>query len=165
MAQLNLLKTAYFLMRNRRLYQLAALAKAERQFSLETQLLATAITATEMQFRPLLHRLAEYTYVLLLLLLGRDAGAVSVGISQISIRHYVSFERTTQFQSLLLSMSAKKSLSTCCKIVGAESNKSLEHICRVYNGNSTRYYWRALRKNHTLLCTLEAHRGNRKLRH
>lgn len=151
-------------MRNRRLCQLAALAKEEKQFSANTQMMAAAITATEMQFRPLLHRLVEYTYVSLLLFLGRDASAVSVGISQISIRHYVSLEGTTQFQSLLLSMSAKKSLATCCKIIEAENSNSLDHVCRAYNGNSTRYYRRALEKKYTLLCKLEARRDNQESR-
>lgn len=146
-------------MKNNRLCQLAALAKKEGQYSAKTQMMAAATTATEMHFRPLLHRLVEYFYVFLLLILGKDAGSVSVGISQVSIRHYISHEGTTQFQSLRHSMSAKKNLTICCKIIEAENCDSLDDICSSYNGNSTRYYRRKLQKNYNLLCRLEAYRN------
>lgn len=147
-------------MKNRRLYQLASLARAENQFSARTQMMAVAITATEMQFRPLLHRLVEYCYVSFLLILGRDAGAVTVGISQISIRHYVSLEKITQFQSLILSMSAGENLIVCCKLVQAANSEVLDDVAKAYNGNSTQFYRAALRRNYAILCEIGALRGN-----
>jgi hypothetical protein len=157
-ALLNQFQTIHQLMNNRRLKQLATLAKEDRRFSAETQLMAVAVTATEMQFRSWLHRVFEYIYVLLLVVLRRNAGTVSVGISQISIRHYVSLEGKSQFQSLLLSMSASNNLATCYQIIETEDIKSLYHLCRAYNGKSTRFYRITLERNHALLCQLEARR-------
>lgn len=148
------------MMIEKRTYQIATIAKSEKDFSLDTQLMAAAITITEMQFRSLLHRLAEYTYVFILILLGRDASSVSVGISQISIRHYVSLEGTTQFQSLISSMSAKKSLAACCKLIDPISQNSLDEVISLYNGNCTSYYRAELQRNLRLLYQFE-HQKNR----
>jgi hypothetical protein len=137
--------------KNRRLYQLASLARRDTRFSPKTQMLAAAITATEMQFRPFSHRLVEYTYVLSLILLGRDAGAVSIGVSQISIRHFMALEGTNQFQSLLWAMSARKNLTTCSKIIEVMDVKNLNDVCAAYNGASTVFYRRALQRNFDLL--------------
>lgn len=154
MEQLNPLLT----MKNRRLYQLAALARLEAGFSAKTQMLAVAVTATEMQFRPFWHRLVEYSYVLLLIVLRRDAGSISVGVSQISLRHFTSCEGTNQFQSLLCSMSAQKNVSTCCKIIEEMNAKHLNDVRTAYNGDSTIFYRKALRKNYDLLQELDASR-------
>lgn len=147
-------------MENRRLYQLAALARFETGFSAKTQMFAAAVTATEMQFRPFWHRLIEYCYVMVLTILKRDAGSISVGVSQISVRHFASFEGTSQFQSLLRSMSAQKSISTCCKIIDAMDANHLNDVRAAYNGNSSIYYRRALKRNYELLQELDAYRRN-----
>lgn len=164
MALPNQLKTICLMTRSRRLCQLAVLVKEEEQFSAQTQMMAAAITATEMNFRPLFYRLIEYTYVSLLILWRLDASSVSVGISQISIRHYVSLEGVTQFQSLRYSISAKKNLATCCKIIEAADGNSLGQICNSYNGAGTRFYRMELEKNYKFLCNLEAHRHEHKAR-
>ena len=149
-------------MKNRRLYQLAALARRDARFSAGTQMFAVAVTATEMQFRPFWHRLVEYTYVLSLILLGKDAGPISVGVSQISIRHFVSLEGANQFQSLLWAMSARKSLVTCCKIIEAMDAENLNDVRVAYNGESTLYYRKALQQNFDLLQELNARRASPK---
>ena len=150
----------FLTMKNRRLLQLAALARSETGFSAETQIIAAAVTATEMQFRPFWHRLVEYSYVLLLIILRRDAGLISVGVSQISIRHFTSFEGTSQLQSLLRSMSAQKNISTCCKIIERMDAKHLNDVRAAYNGDSTVYYRKALRTNYDLLQELDGSRKN-----
>ena len=136
---------------NRRLFQLASIARREACFSAETQLLAVAITATEMQFRPLLCRFSEYIYALSLIAFGRDAGSVSVGVSQISIRHFVALEGINQLQSLLWAMSAQKSLTTCCKMIEGLNVRGVDDLRAKYNGNSTVFYRIVLRKNIDLL--------------
>lgn len=162
MAPLNQSKMIVNQMKNKRLYQIATVARSDKRFASEIQLTAAAITATEMQFRSLVHRLVEYVYVAILIFFGRDASAISVGISQISIRHYISLEGTTQFQSLLLSMSAKENLATCCKLINTMNQNSLKQICLLYNGNSTNYYWMELQKNYEILSKLENYRGIQK---
>lgn len=147
-------------MKNRRLCQLAACARRDARFSAKTQMFAVAVTATEMQFRPFWHRLVEYTYVLSLILLGRDAGAISVGVSQISIRHFGSLEGTNQFQSLLWAVSARKNLVTCCKIIEAMDADSLNDVRVAYNGESTLYYRKALQRNFDLLREMDARRAS-----
>lgn len=147
-------------MKNRRLYQLAALARRETQFSVNTQMFAAAVTATEMQFRPFGYRMIEYSYVLLLVLLRRDAGSISVGVSQISIRHFASFEGDSQFKSLLRAMSARKNLATCCKIIEAMDANHLNDVRAAYNGDSTVFYRKALQRNYDLLQELEASSEN-----
>ena len=149
-------------MKNRRLYQLAALARRDIRFSAKTQMFAAAVTATEMQFRPFWHRVVEYTYVLSLILLGRDAGTISVGVSQISIRHFASLEGANQFQSLLRAMSARKSLATCCKMIEAMDAEHLNDVRVAFNGNSTIYYRKALQRNYDLLREIDARRANPK---
>ena len=135
-------------MKNRRLFQLASIARHETEFSTQTQAFAVAVTATEMQFRPFWYRMAEYTYAMALILLGRDAGSISVGVSQISIRHFSSFEDTNQFKSLLRAMSARKSLVTCCKMIETMDAENLEEVQTAYNGGSTVFYRRALQRNY-----------------
>lgn len=123
---------------------------------------AAAVTATEMQFRPFWHRVVEYTYVLSLILLGRDAGTISVGVSQISIRHFVSLEGINQFQSLFRAMSARKNLATCCKMIEEMDAEHLNDVRVAFNGNSTIYYRKALQRNYDLLREIDARRANPK---
>lgn len=149
-------------MKDRRLYQLAALARRDAGFSTKTQMFAVAVTATEMQFRPFWHRLVEYLYALSLILLGKDAGPISVGVSQISIRHFVSLEGANQFQSLLRAMSARKSLVTCCKIIEAMDAENLNDVRVAYNGESTLYYRKALQRNFDLLRKMDERRASPK---
>lgn len=147
-------------MKNRRLYQLEALARRDARFSARTKMFAVAVTATEMQFRPFWHRLVEYTYALSLILLGRDAGPISVGVSQISIRHFMSLEGTNQFQSLLWAMSVRKNLATCCKIIESMDAENLNDVRVAYNGESTLYYRKALQRNFDLLREMDARRAS-----
>lgn len=139
------------MIKNKQLHRLIAIAKKHRQFTSQTQVIAAAITATEMYFRPLPHRLIEYLYVALLLLSGRDATAVSVGISQISIRHYVSLEGKTQFEALRSSVSARANLAICCKIIETNKCESLEDVSKLYNGSSNQYYRLKLKQNYDAL--------------
>lgn len=148
------------MMKSRRLFQLAALARCDTRFSPETQMFAVAITATEMQFRPLVLRLLEYIYAVSVILFGRDAGHISVGVSQISIRHIVSLEGTNQFQSLLLAMSARKSLAACSRVIEAMDARNLNEVRIGYNGQSTMYYRIALQRNFDLLRKMEARRAS-----
>ena len=143
-------------MKNERLLQLAKLANKHDQFSNEIRTAAVAVTATEMQFRPFPHRCVEYAYVLCMLLFKQDVSFVSVGISQISIRHYRSQFGFSQFQALFHSMSAQKNLLLCCKLLESSNMNTLDKMREVYNGKSTFFYKRALRKNHELLVKLEA---------
>jgi hypothetical protein len=92
--------------------------------------------------------------------LGRDAGSISVGVSQISIRHFSSLEGTSQFQSLLRAMSAQKSLATCCKIIEKMNAEHLDDVRIAYNGESTFYYKNALQRNFDLLREIDARRAN-----
>lgn len=147
-------------MKNRRLFQLAALARRDARFSAKTQMFAVAVTATEMQFRPFWHRLVEYTYVLSLILLGKDAGPISIGVSQISIRHFVLLEGTNQLQSLLWAISARKNLVTCCKIIEAMDAENLNDVRVAYNGDSTLYYRKALQRNFDLLREMDTRRAS-----
>lgn len=149
-------------MTSRRLCQLASLARRQNKFSEKTQTFAAAITATEMQFRPFWQRSVEYIYVLLLILLGRDAGSISIGVSQISIRHIVSIEGTNQLEALLWALSARNSIGTCCKIIEAINTEDLDQVRVAYNGVGTTYYRKVLQRNYGLLQKLEKSRLNKK---
>lgn len=134
-------------MRANRVQQLVFAAKQLDEFDLETQMLAVAFTLTEMEFRTFYHRLIEYIYVFLLLSMGKDASKVSVGVSQVSIRHYMSQEGIGQFSSLVRSFSLRSNLRACCLIISRESDRSLDNLCRVYNGSGTGYYRRLVAKS------------------
>lgn len=111
---------------------------------------ALAITATEMRFRPFAYRVAEYLYVLILLLLAKDASKVSVGISQVSIRHYMELRGVSQFGSLRLALSGRNNLKICCEIIDNKSITSLSDLSVSYNGHSTRFYRKLLERNHSI---------------
>lgn len=110
-------------------------------------MMAIAAIATEMRFRTIFHRIVEYIYVILLLLLGKDAGHISVGIGQISIRHYQNIFGISQISSLILSLSARGNLVACCEFIERLGPKNLEELAFLYNGKSTVFYRRALREN------------------
>lgn len=150
-------------MKNKRLYQLAYLAKSTKGFSAETQMFAAAITATEMEFRPLWHRLAEYAYATFLILFGRDAGSITVGVSQISLRHISKLERTNQFQSLCRAMSARKNLEICCKMIDEMDVNHLDDLQLAYNGTGTIFYRKALVRNYNRLLDLDTMRNQIKI--
>lgn len=144
-----------------RIQQLDSLVRFQSDIPNDVRLFAVAVTATEMHFRSLPHRIAEYVYVLLLLFFGRDAGAVSVGVSQISLRHFVALEKTNQLRALLMSVSARDSLRVCCNLIKALDTKSLEEVARAYNGKSTWFYRKELQGNFEKVCELDALRNAR----
>ena len=146
--------------KNRRLQQLYAIARNMNEFPTEIRLRAVGITATEMQFRPLLHRIAEYIYVWILLILRQNVDSISIGISQISIRHYVTLEGITQYQAFISSMSAKENLKICCTLIQNANCETLEELCHVYNGNSTWFYRDALKRNYAVVRQMESRRTN-----
>lgn len=146
------------MIKNRRLYQLFAIAKNNKQSSSTTQKMAAAVTATEMYFRPLPYRIIEYIYVALLIILGRDASSISLGISQISIRHYVSLESVNQFQAFRFSMSARENIATCCKLLDSNKWGSPEEVCKFYNGKSSPYYSMKLKQHYELIHEFEQKR-------
>ena len=147
----------FLTMKNRRLFELSRIARRDTRFSTETQMLAAAVTATEMQFRPFPHRLVEYTYALLLLLLARNVGSISIGVSQISVRHFTAIEGISQLQSLFWATSARNSLATCCKLIEAMGAEDIDDVRKAYNGNSTVHYRKALQKNYGLLQKLDGY--------
>ncbi|MFD2738956.1 hypothetical protein ACFSUD_05210 [Sulfitobacter aestuarii] len=143
-------------MKIRRIQQLYHLVEKQTRFPHEVRMMAAAVTATEMSFRSLPHRLAEYLYATVLILLGRDAGHVSIGISQVSIRHYATLENASQLMALKLSLSAEHNLRICCKFVQQVEGRSLISVARAYNGRSTFFYKKALAENYSALQQLEA---------
>lgn len=130
-----------------------------KDFPTEIRLRAVAITATEMQFRSLFHRVVEYIYVGILLLLMKNVDSISIGISQISIRHYVTLKGVTQYEALISSMSAKDNMDLCCTLVHDAKCENLEELICVYNGNSTWFYRKALMANYSAVQQLEKRRN------
>ena len=141
-----------------RILQILRLALELDDFSIETRVLAASITLAEMRFRPLTYRIFEYFYVVILLSLGRDVGRVSVGISQISIRHIERYEEVNQFNALRLALSARNNLRVCCLILEEKSVKSIKDVARLYNGRSTLFYKRTLEFYHSSLLALASGR-------
>jgi hypothetical protein len=141
---------------NRRLVQLIAITSRIKGFPDEIKTRAVAITATEMQFRPFLYRLTEYIYACLLFIFRKDLANISLGISQISIRHYQTMEGVSQSQALLRSMSARENLRMCCRLIEKLNCKNLEELRQAYNGKSTAFYRYSLQKNYTISSQLMA---------
>lgn len=112
-------------------------------FSPEVRLHAAVITLTEMRFRALTHRILEYCLVLFLLLRGRDPGAVSIGISQLSVRHLKRILGVGNLSALRASMSAERNLYCCCVLASELQSSGLPDLLRGYNGRTSIFYIRA----------------------
>ncbi|WP_123642826.1 hypothetical protein [Histidinibacterium lentulum] len=128
-------------------------------FSVQTRILAASITLTEMKFRPWSHRLVEYLYVLGLIALRRDVSTITVGVSQISIRHYKNYQGAGQFEALRQSMSAINNLRLCCAIIEDQSIKTPRDAARKYNGASSVFYRNSLSLNFSNLRELSKRRS------
>lgn len=126
------------------------IASKKNLYPKDVIVMAAAVTATEMEFRTAMHRFFEYIYAAALVFLNKDASAISIGVSQISIRHYIYFEGGTQFNAIISLMSVNKSIETCCKIIEKSKCKNIEDLSRKYNGNSTIFYLIMLSKNYTI---------------
>lgn len=129
-------------------------------FCQKTKLLAVAVTATEMHFRPLTFRCIEYLVVILRLCVGRDVGSFSVGISQVSLRHYMVTYRIGPFAAIRLAMSAEENLKICCALLDSWRCETIEAACDGYNGNSTIFYKRLLSRNYHRAYQLASQRAS-----
>ena len=109
-------------------------------FSDRTKMLAAALTISEMRFRTWTHRLIEYSYVLILILIRQDAGSVTIGVSQISVRHIRNLLDTNDFGALRAATSAETSLKMCCQLIGSYSELSIRDVALRYNGDCSIYY-------------------------
>lgn len=132
---------------NRRLFQIYCVAIEQLEFTERVRLMAAAITATEMQMRNFTQRTAEYILVFIMLGLGRNTRNVSVGISQISLRHYETLAGAQGFKALLLSLSPRENLKLCCTIIASNNCVSLDDLVATYNGSGTNYYRATLERN------------------
>lgn len=108
---------------------------------------AAAITLTEMYFRPLPARLVEFVYASLLYLFGRDYLSVSVGISQISLRHITERNGLRGFRLLYHTLNSVRCLDECCFFIANLKAARLVDISHQYNGRSTVFYLALFRKN------------------
>jgi len=106
-----------------------------------------AILATESFFRPTLHRFFEYLYWSVLRLAGSEKEKyVSVGISQVQVRHWIksgliSFSANqistiTKFQNPILNYDACKYFLSKNKLNGSSGKE----IMKIYTGKTTRYH-------------------------
>lgn len=141
-------------MKSNKLLRLWALSTALVNYPVEIRLLAVAVTAAEMKFRPFPLRLVEYIVVFIAMCFGKSVGKFSIGISQISIRHRVLDFEESEFQSILSLMSARKSLETCCSIIAKHPCTSLQLVAESYNGRCSVFYSVELKKNYTRLIAL-----------
>lgn len=131
----------------RRDIEVAKLAMSLREHEINVRKAAAAVTLTEMYFRPLPARALEYLYVFVLLLFHRDYLHVSVGISQVSLRHIYRSQGKTGLALLSLAMNPRKILNECCLVIGTFDQLSVPSMAKEYNGNSTYFYRRLLEKN------------------
>lgn len=139
---------------DRRLFRIYCVAIEQIEFTERVRLMAAAVTATEMQMRNFAQRIAEYLLVLIILWLGRNPGSVSVGISQISLRHYETLTGTRGLRALILSASPRQNLKLCCAFIARNNCVSLDEVVESYNGSSTDYYRATLERNFLKLTNL-----------
>lgn len=135
------------------------LALKQPDFSLETKLAAASITLTEIRFRTLLHRLCEYAMVILLIFRKQDPGHLSIGISQISIRHFRQFLATDNLGALKAAMVHQSCLHVCCSLIDDTGARTIGEVAHKYNGRCSPYYLRALGTIHSRILN-----GERQLR-
>lgn len=128
------------------------LASQEKFMDESTRNWAVAVTLTELQFRPLWFRLLEYGYALFLLSFGGKAGSVSVGIAQISLRHYSEKLNFGLWYGLVASTSARVNIRLCGLLIAEIDNKDALSVARLYNGNATKQYYADLEKNFRSVC-------------
>lgn len=117
-----------------------SLAKNDDGSSLELRAATAAIICTEMEFRSLAFRIAEYCVTAFLLLNGRDIGHISLGIAQVSVRHYRDFLGYSNKDAWKASMRFKENWKICALIVASVGSLESADIIKAYNGRSTRYY-------------------------
>lgn len=120
------------------------LSLANVEFSEEVRIFAAATTLTEMSFRPWLWRAFEYIYALTIHAIGRDIGGITLGVSQISLRHFRDLRNLSDRQSIFASMSVRQNLSLCCELVEEVYPLETETVAEHYNGNATSFYKRRL---------------------
>jgi hypothetical protein len=90
--------------------------------------------------------MCEYVFVWILYFLGRSIEGYTLGIGQISLRHFKARFAHSDFESILASKSLAKSFDLCCHIVSLASDQSDKEIVATYNGSCTEYYFSKFQK-------------------
>jgi len=137
-----------------KLLRIYGVAITHTRFTERERLMAAAVTATEMQMRGFMQRMAEYILVCAILLLGKDAQWVSVGISQISLRHYYALADAKGFKALFMSLSPSENLRMCCILINSTNAVNLDDLANAYNGKSTVFYRSCLKQNYAAINSL-----------
>ena len=112
---------------------------------------AAAITLTEMYFRPNIIRLAEHMVALVRRALGMSIGHLTLGISQVSIRHVEQSHRHADKSALDQLMQPAFGLRECCRFIASHRWETQDDLLHVYNGVSSKFYARLLAKNHVVV--------------
>ena len=136
---------------NRRELQIYSVAMAQYRYPVDIRLAAAAITLAEMRFRMFPHRVLENVLVLALIAACRDPGHISIGISQISLRHFSRILGVSSLAALRGSTSAETNLHTCCALISEYSTSNISEILSNYNGRSSIFYKKAIADTYSRL--------------
>lgn len=105
---------------------------------------AVAIIATEMHFRPLHFRIAEY-FLLLILLLAKKEPSLSVGISQISYRYWGFLPGMSIVSKLFIILNPHENYIRVNELI--RDTKTTKEALRVYNTKISKSYIDEFNKN------------------
>lgn len=108
----------------------------------EIRILAAAITFAEMQFRPLWWRTAEFSLALVRYALGLSIAHLTLGISQISVRHVLNKHKQSEFWAIKSLSSPQFSFELCCELLSENGKQEIGEQIRFYNGNASTFYKR-----------------------
>ena len=132
---------------HRRTVEITCIALVLGQYDQRTRLAAAAITLTEMYFRPSYWRLGEFFLALWLQLVQRDSKYLSVGVSQISLRHVCLRYSCNEKHALETLMDPRKCIENCCYLLAQENWSSIRELANFYNGNCSAAYLKLLEVN------------------
>lgn len=128
--------------------QLAYLFRTRLKSSEKLDLRSVAIIATEMRFRPTYFRLFEYMVLLVLLIANRKPN-ISVGISQMSYRHWNFAADATTFEIMRRVLNPHENYRVVRRfLIYADST---EMALRKYNTRTSKLYFHEFSKNLSLI--------------
>lgn len=128
----------------RRTVEIARLAYSLDGHEPDVRKAAAAITLTEMYFRPLPIRMAEYVLAGLLCAVGKEYLHLSVGVSQLSLRHIHQRCENSGLGLIFLTSDPARCMNECCHFIRSLEYGNLSDLADCYNGNSTKHYTRLL---------------------
>ena len=121
-----------------------AMARSSSSNSKEVRALAAAIICAEMQFRPFVFRIGEYIYALIRLAINKNIDSMTLGVAQVSLRHYRDFLAVDRWRAVLASTDLRTNWQMCCLYLEKYGCYDVETAVNAYNGVATTYYRRTV---------------------